>query len=113
MNGIRRAGVQSAAASRRRRVGGQYRPAFADRLLAAPLHLRHAVTHDVPACWFGRDRSTITRAVGEVPPLPAERGCTVVRGTRLRTPSEVIDHLRAAGRTATITEGPETHPFRG
>ncbi|MFE3390146.1 transposase family protein [Streptomyces anulatus] len=26
------------------------------------------------ACWFGVDRSTVTRAVGEVRPLLAERG---------------------------------------
>ncbi|MFF3979800.1 transposase family protein [Streptomyces sp. NPDC001828] len=26
--------------------------------------LRHGVTHDVLACWFGVDRSTITRAIG-------------------------------------------------
>ncbi|MFE0824705.1 transposase family protein, partial [Streptomyces sp. NPDC058847] len=25
------------------------------------MHLRHATTHDVLACWFGVDRSTITR----------------------------------------------------
>ncbi|MEV7846147.1 transposase family protein [Streptomyces cyaneofuscatus] len=47
------------------------------RLLATPVHLRHAATHDVLACWFDVDRSTISRAVGEVRPLLAERGCTV------------------------------------
>ncbi|MFI9060184.1 hypothetical protein ACIGXQ_37660 [Streptomyces anulatus] len=29
------------------------------------------------ACWFGVDRSTVTRATGEVRPLLAERGCTL------------------------------------
>ncbi|WP_443046741.1 transposase family protein [Streptomyces sp. DSM 40750] len=39
------------------------------------MHLRHGATHDVLACWFGVDRSIITRdAVGEVRPLLAERG---------------------------------------
>ncbi|MFJ6687116.1 helix-turn-helix domain-containing protein, partial [Streptomyces werraensis] len=33
---------------------------FVDRLLATLVHLRHGVTHDVLACWFGVDRSTIT-----------------------------------------------------
>ncbi|MEV7872449.1 transposase family protein [Streptomyces sp. NPDC088124] len=47
------------------------------RLLAALAHLRHGVTHDVPARWFGVDRSTITRAIGEVRPLLAERGRAV------------------------------------
>ncbi|MDX2296621.1 MULTISPECIES: helix-turn-helix domain-containing protein [Streptomyces] len=42
---------------------------FVDRLLATLVHLRHGVTRDVPACWFGVDRSTITRAIGEVRPL--------------------------------------------
>ncbi|WP_374117098.1 transposase family protein [Streptomyces sp. RKAG293] len=34
---------------------------FIDRLLATLVHLRHGATHDVLACWFGVDRSTITR----------------------------------------------------
>ncbi|WP_224228349.1 helix-turn-helix domain-containing protein [Streptomyces olivaceus] len=36
---------------------------FIDRLLATLVHLRHGTTHDVLACWFGVDCSTITRAV--------------------------------------------------
>jgi hypothetical protein len=44
---------------------------FLDRLLATLVHLRHGVTHDVLACWFGVSRSTVTRAVGEVRPLLA------------------------------------------
>ncbi|MFI5682230.1 helix-turn-helix domain-containing protein [Streptomyces cellulosae] len=35
------------------------------RLLITLTHLRHGATHNVLACWFGVDRSTITRAVGE------------------------------------------------
>ncbi|MFJ9983963.1 transposase family protein [Streptomyces globisporus] len=41
------------------------------------MYLRHATTHDVLACRFGVDHSTLTRAIGEVRPLLAERGCTV------------------------------------
>ncbi|MEF9886926.1 transposase family protein [Streptomyces sp. P9-A4] len=77
---------------------------FIDRLLDTLVHLRHAVTHDVLACWFGVDRSTITRAIGEVRPLLAERGCTISRGVRLRTLAEVIDHLGASGQTGIIDD---------
>ncbi|CAM5578801.1 Transposase OS=Streptomyces griseomycini OX=66895 GN=FHS37_006751 PE=4 SV=1 [Streptomyces griseomycini] len=75
---------------------------FGDRLLATLVHLPHATTHDVPACWFGVDRSTVTRAIGEMWPLPAERGCTTGPGVRLRSPAEVVDHLGAGGRTGII-----------
>jgi hypothetical protein len=84
---------------RRRAVGAgaRYRLVFVDRLLATLVHLRHGVTHDVLACWFGVSRSTITRAVGEVRPLLAERGCTVEGGLRLRTLADVVAHLGASG----------------
>ncbi len=78
-------------------AGARYRLLFLDRLLATLLHLRHGVTHDVLACWFGVSRSTIIRAVGEVRPLLAERGCTVAGGIRLRTLADVVAHLGAAG----------------
>ena len=70
---------------RRRRAvgaGAKHKLVFVDRLLATLVHLRHGVTHDVLAAWFGVHRSTITRAVGEVRPLLAERGCTVEDGLR-------------------------------
>lgn len=73
-----------------------------DRLLATLVHLRHGATHDVLACWFGVDRSTITRAIGEVRPLLAARGCTIATGVRLRSLAEVIDHLGASGHTGII-----------
>lgn len=75
---------QAKLASRARRravgAGAKHRPVFIDRLLATLMHLRHGVTHDVVACRFQVDRSTITRAIGEIPPLVAERGCTVSPG---------------------------------
>ncbi|MGF0175930.1 transposase family protein [Streptomyces sp. Marseille-Q5077] len=52
--------------------------------------------------WFGVDRSTITRAIGEVRPLLAQRGCTVAPGIRLCTLAEVIEHLGADGQTGII-----------
>ncbi|MFG2162912.1 MULTISPECIES: helix-turn-helix domain-containing protein [Streptomyces] len=44
-------------------AGAKRRLVFIDRLLATLVHLRHGTTHDVLACWFGVDCSTITRAV--------------------------------------------------
>src|SRR3954447_6236828 len=78
-------------------AGARHRLVFLDRLLATLVHLRHGVTHDVLACWLGVSRSTITRAVGEVRPLLAERGCTVEGGLRLRTLADVVAHLGASG----------------
>ncbi|MDX3772348.1 transposase family protein [Streptomyces sp. AK08-01B] len=75
---------------------------FVDRLLATLVHLRHGVTHDVLACWFGVDRSAVTRAIGEVRPLLAERGCSISPGVRLRTLAEVVDHLGETGKTGII-----------
>jgi Helix-turn-helix of DDE superfamily endonuclease len=73
-----------------------------DRLLATLMHLRHAVTHDVLACWLGVSRSPITRAIGEMRPLLAERGCTVPGGVRLRTLADVIAHLGASGQVGLL-----------
>ena len=89
---------------------------FTDRLLATLVHLRHGVTHDVLACWFGVSRSTITRAIGELRPLLAERGCTIEGGLRLRTLADVVAHLGASGRVGLLdaTAGPvrlQSRPF--
>ncbi|WP_405185826.1 transposase [Streptomyces anulatus] len=83
-------------------AGAKHRMVFVDRLLATLVHLRHGVTHDVLACWFGVDRSTVTRAIGEVRPLLAERGCTISPDVRLRTLAEVVDHLGATGKLGII-----------
>jgi hypothetical protein len=92
------------ARQRRRAVGAgaKHKLVFVDRLLATLVNLRHGTTHDVLACWFGVDRSTITRAIGEVRPLLAQRGCTVAPGLRLCTLAEVIEHLGADGGTGII-----------
>ncbi|UKY54810.1 transposase [Streptomyces inhibens] len=87
-------------------AGAKHKLVFADRLLATLIHLRHGATHDVLACWFGVDRSTITRAIGEVLPLLVMRGCTVAPDVRLRTLAEVVDHLGARGQTG-IMDGTE------
>jgi len=97
---------QARLASRPRKravgAGAKHQLVFVDRLLAALVHLRHGTTHDVLACWFDVDRSTITRAIGEVRPLLAERGCTIDPDVRLRTLAEAIDHLGATGMTGII-----------
>lgn len=102
---------QAGLASRPRRravgAGAKHKLVLVDRLLATLVHLRHGATHDVLACWFGVDRSTITRAIGEMRPLLAMRGCTVVPDVRLRTLAEVIDHLGASGQTG-IIDGTES-----
>ncbi|NNN34502.1 transposase [Streptomyces sp. S3(2020)] len=93
-----------ASRPRERAVGGgpKHQFVFVDRLLATLVHLRHGATHDVLACWFGVDRSTITRAVNEVRPLLAGRGCTVSTGVRLRTLADVVEHLGSSGMTGII-----------
>ncbi|MFI2664818.1 transposase [Micromonospora carbonacea] len=80
---------------RRRRIGAgaRHRFGFVDRLLATLVHLRHGLTHDVIATWFGVHRSTISRSIAEINPLLAERGCPVRDGVRLRTLSDVVAHL--------------------
>ncbi|MFK0284220.1 transposase family protein [Streptomyces sp. NPDC090499] len=66
--------VRPSTRPRRRALGARakHRFDFVDRLLATLVGLRHGTTRDVLACWFGVDRSTITRAVGEVQPLLAQ-----------------------------------------
>ncbi|MEU3010286.1 transposase family protein [Nocardia asteroides] len=68
---------------------------FLDRLLVTLVALRHGVTHDVLAVWFEVDRSTVTRAIGEIRPILAERGCRIENGTRLRDRGEVVEYLRS------------------
>lgn len=79
-------------------AGAKYCLVFIDRLLVS---LRYAVTNDVLACWFGVDRSTITRSIAEIRPLLAARGWTVPVGVRLRTLAEVVDHLGGSGQAPT------------
>ncbi|MDT0438683.1 MULTISPECIES: helix-turn-helix domain-containing protein [Streptomyces] len=93
-----------ASRQRRRAVGAdaKHRLVFVDRLLPTPVHLRHGTTHDVLACWFGVDRSTITRAIGEVGPLLAERGFTVSPDVRLRSLAEALPRVQPDVRLVTM-----------
>lgn len=92
-------------------TGAKHKLVFVDRLMAALVHLRHGATHDMVACWFGVDRSTIKRAIGEVRPLLAERGCTVAPDIQLTTFAEVVDHLGPRGQTG-IIDGTEVRVRR-
>ncbi|MFC9672583.1 transposase family protein [Streptomyces sp. NPDC056949] len=70
---------QEPLASRPRRravgAGAKHKLVFVDRLLATLVRLRHDAMHDVLTCWFGVDRSTITRAISELRPLLAAPSC--------------------------------------
>jgi hypothetical protein len=77
-------------------AGARHWLVFVARLLATLVYLRHGVTHDVLACWFGVSRSTITRAVASYAHCWGERGCTVEDGVRLHTGADVVTHLGAS-----------------
>ncbi|MCD2462495.1 transposase family protein [Streptomyces sp. MBT42] len=79
-----------------------HRLVFVDRPLATLAHLRHGVIHDVLACWFGVDRSTITRAIGPGAASARRAGCTIGPGIRLRPLAEVVDHLGTGEQTGII-----------
>ncbi|WP_030932010.1 transposase family protein [Streptomyces sp. NRRL B-24720] len=83
--------------SRRRAAGAgaRHQLVFVDRLTATLIHLPHAVL----ALVYGVDRSTITRAIGEIRTLLAERGCAVpdTPGLRLRTLPDVFAYAQAEG----------------
>jgi len=83
-------------------AGAKHTLAFVDRLLATLVQLRHGVTHDVLAARYGVDRSTVTRAIHEIRPLPAERGCAVEGGVRLRTLADVVAYLGAVPQRAAL-----------
>ncbi|MFD8564725.1 helix-turn-helix domain-containing protein [Streptosporangium canum] len=103
---LRQARHPATLANRPRRrtigAGARHKPVFIDRPPATPAHLRHGVTHDVPGCRFGVDRSTATRAIHRIRPLPAERGCGITAGRRLRTPADVVSHLESSGQEAIL-----------
>ncbi|MFJ4338265.1 transposase family protein [Streptomyces sp. NPDC088915] len=72
------------------------------QLLATLARLRRATPHDALACRFGVGRPAITRAIGAVRPLLAERGRAVADGIRLRTRAGVVDRPGASGQTGTV-----------
>ncbi|WP_385625546.1 transposase (plasmid) [Streptomyces sp. P8-A8] len=80
-------------------AGARHRLVFVDRLVATLIHLRHDLPHAALGLLFGVDRSTITRAIGEIRGLLAERGCAVPNrpGLRLRTLADVFAYAQAEG----------------
>ncbi len=74
---------------------------FTDRVIVTLVHLRFQLPHAALATFYGVDRSTITRAVGEVRPLLAARGFAVPGepGVRLRTLADVFAYASARGVT--------------
>jgi hypothetical protein len=95
----RRVRVRGGVRKRAPGAGARYRLVFVDRLVVTLIHLRHDLPHAVLGVLFGVDRSTVTRAVGEVRRLLAERGFAVPDrcGLRLRTLEDVFAYAQAEG----------------
>jgi hypothetical protein len=72
---------------------------FADRVIATLVILRFQLPHAALAVFYGVDRSTITRAAGEIRPLLAQRGFAVPGkpGLRLATLADVFAYAAAQG----------------
>ena len=72
---------------------------FTDRVIVTLVYLRFQLPHAALAALYGVDRSTITRAVGEIRPLLAARGFAVPEepGVRLRTLADVFAYAAARG----------------
>lgn len=90
-----RSGVRKRAAG----AGARHQLVFVDRLAATLIHLRHDLPHSVLGLLFGVGHSTVTRAIGEVRTLLAQRGRAVPDrpGLRLRTLADVLAHAQAEG----------------
>nr|WP_244218578.1 transposase family protein [Streptomyces corchorusii] len=95
----RRHAARGGSRKRAEGAGARHQLVFVDRLVATLIHLRHDLPHSVLGLLFGVDRSTVTRAIGEVRTLLAERGCAVPYrpGLRLRTLTDVFAHAQAEG----------------
>ncbi|MFH8746401.1 transposase family protein [Streptomyces rimosus] len=80
-------------------AGARHQVVFVDRLVATLIHLRHDLPRAVLGLLHGVDRSTVTRAVGEVRRLLAGRGFAVPErpGVRLRTLEDVFAYAQTEG----------------
>ena len=80
-------------------AGPDHQLAFTDRVIAALVILRFQLPHAALAVFYGVDRSTITRTVGEIRPLLAARGFAVPGkpGLRLRTLADVFAYAASEG----------------
>jgi hypothetical protein len=86
---------------------------FVDRVIVALVYLRFQLPHAALAVLYGVDRSTITRAVGEIRPLLAARGFAVPgeADVRLRTLADVFAYA-AAHRVELRLDGTEVQVRR-
>jgi DDE superfamily endonuclease/Helix-turn-helix of DDE superfamily endonuclease len=80
-------------------AGPDHQLAFTDRVIATLVILRFQLPHAALAVFYGVDRSTITRAAGEIRPLLAARGFAVPGkpGLRLRTLADVFAYAASEG----------------
>ncbi|WP_432044170.1 transposase family protein [Streptomyces cadmiisoli] len=94
-------------------AGPKHDLVFTDRVLVTLVHLRHQLPHAALAELYGLERSTITRAIGEIRPLLAERGFAVPDrpGLRLRTLADVFAYAAAKNVKLRI-DGTETQVRR-
>jgi hypothetical protein len=74
---------------------------FTDRVIATLVYLRFQLPHGTLAVLYGVDRSTVSRAVGEIRPLLAARGFAVPEdsGIRLQTLADVFAYAAERGVT--------------
>ncbi|MFD0567722.1 transposase family protein [Kitasatospora saccharophila] len=95
----RRHEVRGGVGKRTVGAGARHQLVFTDRVVATLIHLRHDLPHAVLGLLFGVDRSTVTRAIGEIRTLLARRGCAVPDrpGVRLRTLADVFAYAQAEG----------------
>ncbi|MER6104371.1 transposase family protein [Streptomyces sp. NPDC001832] len=105
----RRGGKRHRAAG----AGRKHELVFTDRVLVALVHLRTQLPHAALAELYGVGRSTVTEAIGEIRPLPADRGFAVPgqSGLRLRTLADVFAYADAEDVTLRI-DGTETQVRR-
>ncbi len=95
----RRHATRGGARKRAAGAGASHQLVFVDRPVVTLIHLRHDLPHSVLGLLFGVDRSSVTRAIGGVGTLLAERGCAVPDrpGLRLRTLTDVFAYAQAEG----------------
>lgn len=91
----RPAGTRAQAAG----AGPDHGLPFTDRVIVTLVYLRFQLPHAALAGLYQVDRSTITRAIGEIRPLLAARGFAVPGrpGLRLRTLADVFAYAAAEG----------------
>ena len=72
---------------------------FTDRVIVTLVIMRFQLPHGALAVFYGVDRSTITRAAGEIRPLLAARGFAVPGqpGLRPKTLADVFAYAAARG----------------